>query len=184
MKKSISILAILGILCYVAYHNKSFLAQKTNFLLHDPSEKVLNANTSEKDTIISFHHAVHGTIHLLVGTEKGYGLRHILARHTNKYFVNFDDKNKNTLFTDDVNGKEVISAMQEFYKHCVDIGIYNRRADRNIAYVGFVKIKGKDIKCLLIVRKLSKEIVTFYPFNEVREQEILRELEQERFHYD
>lgn len=43
-----------------------------------------------------------------MGTEPGYGYRHILARHTSKYFINYDDKNENTLFEDEVRGEDII----------------------------------------------------------------------------
>lgn len=176
---------IILIVAYFAYTNRDILINNSKFIIHNPAESVLNSNVPERDTISVFQSEIYGKIYLFAGNEAGYGLRHILARHTTKYFINFDNKNKNTLFDDEVSGKDILIGIEEFYKHCVDIGIYNRKADRNVAFVGFTKLKGKDVKCLLITRKDSNEIITFYPFNEIKESEILREIEErERFHYD
>ncbi len=186
MRNAVSILSLALLVGYVGYDNRQMLADEAKFLFSNPAEKVLNANLEEKTTIFIYEHEVFGRAILYAGTEPEYGLRYILARHSNKYFVNYKDKNKNTLFPDEFTAKDIVLGLKDFYDNCVDIGLYNRRNERNMVFIGFMKMKKKRVKSLLVVRRETREIVTFYPFNEVREEEIWRELgiEQRKFHYD
>ena len=197
-KKAVFFLIILFISPFggfIIYEHSEFLIDNTKFLISDPAKSVLNANFPEQDTVYTFQSEVYGKINLFAGTEEKYGFRHILARHTTQYFINYDDKNENTFFDNEVTGGDIIIGIKEFYKHCVDVEPYNNHIDRNIAYVGYTKINGENVKCLLIVRKENKSIVTFYPFKEKREQEILdaieekkleeqRERERKQYYYD
>ena len=170
---------------YPSYLHQDLLVHKAKSIISDQAEHVLNANVSESDTIRTFMSETFGKLTLLTGTEDDYGFRHILARHTNKYFTNYDNKNDKSLFSDDLDGNDLLFAMEQFYKHSVDIGIYNRRSERNLVFVGFVELKGVRTKCLMAVRKSDMNIITFYPFNKRRETEVLREIEErERYYYD
>jgi hypothetical protein len=179
MKKAITPMLIILILGQFGYVHKDYIIDNTKFLIHNPAEDVLNSNVPERDSITSYNNEVYGAIKLFAGTDSLYGLRHILARHTSKYFINFKNKNKETLFADDVTGKDIMLGIDEFYKNCIVIGPYNRSPERNISYVGFTEINNKRLKCLLVVRKLTNEIVTFYSINEVSEEDILADVREQ-----
>ncbi len=142
-------------------------------IFKEQAKRVLNANIPDKEVIKTFENDAHGKAVLVVGNEDKYGLRHILAKHTKKYFVNFEDKKEVTLFDDDVTGTDIIYGIKDFYKNCIDVDKYNENPDENIVYVGLAKIKGTQVKCLLVVNKDNKQIVNFYPFNKKAEQEFL-----------
>jgi len=183
MKKTLPIIVMFVLVgAYPTYVHKDQIAHTFEEVFSDRADVVLNANVPEVEPIETFKNETHGQIQLLSGKEETSGFRHILARHTKKYFVNFTNKNEKTLFADDVSGTDLIYGIKEFYENCVDIGIYNRSADRNLVFVGFVELNGKNVKCILIVRQENKQIVTFYPFNEVREQELFDEVN--RIHND
>lgn len=182
MQKTVSTLLIILLGGFITYDHKEYIVDNTKYVLNSPAEFVLNANVPEQDTIETFESDIYGKIYLLAGTEANYGYRHILARHTSEYFVNFDNKNGATLFDDEVGGNDILLGIKSFYNHCVDVEAYNRRTDRNITYVGYTELNKKKIKCLLVVRKKDKGIVTFYPFNEMSAEELIRP--KQRFHYD
>ncbi len=177
MKKIISTLLIITLLGFLGYEHREIVIDHTMLIIDNPTTAVLNANLHRDEDVYTFDSDIYGQIQLDAGTEPTYGFRHILARHTSKYFINFEDKNSATLFEDDVTGNDLILGMKEFYKHCVAVEAYNRRSDRNTAYVGFTTLNGNWEKCLLIVRKENNQIVTFYPFREIREREILEEIQ-------
>ena len=166
-----------------AYVYKDQITHKIEDTFSDRADHVLNANVTETEVLETFKNKTYGDITLLAGNEPNYGFRHILARHTQKYFVNYDDKNEKSLFGDDVSGTDIIYGIKSFYENCVDIGIYNRRKERNLVYVGFTEIDGERIKCLLVVRKENMQIITFYPFNKKTEAEVIED-ERRRYHYD
>jgi hypothetical protein len=192
MRKIISPILILLLSGFIVYDNQDYILDNAKFVLKDPAEKILNANVPERDTIETFYTQAYGTIILFAGLEDDYGFRHILARHTDNYFINYDNKNNNTLFPRYVSGKDIILGIKEFYDNCVDVEAYNRRFDKNEVYLGYTTIQDKRIKCLLVVRKENNEIITFYPFKRRRELEILeeiraKEIEKEierNFHFD
>jgi len=106
-------------------------------------------------------------ISLLAGKKESFGFRHILARHTKRYFVDYNDKNNSTLFADDVTGRDIIRGIESFYENCVDVPAYNREPRNNAVYVGYSDINGTNIKCLLIIKTTTHQIVSFYPFKEL-----------------
>lgn len=165
---------------YGAYFHYEDISVNIKYRLKDPGEKMLSANVSENELIYTFDNEIYGKIYLYAGTETNVGLRHILARHTRNYFTNYEDKNLITLFDDEITGGDIILIIRDFYNHCIDVEIYNRNPEKNTAYVGFAKINDKRIKCLLVVRREDKKIVTFYPFNLKRKKEILKEKEEKR----
>jgi len=144
--------------------NLSTLKRKIDF--QDKAEYVLNANIPNEELIDSFYNETYKPIYLPVGIQEDYGFRHILARHTVNYFINFKNKSQNSLFPDDIKGNDLIDGIIEFYEHCVDVPLYNRQRKRKIVYIGYTKIKGERIKCLLIVRQKNRQIISFYPFRE------------------
>jgi len=166
MKKALSPIFIIVLLGFIGYDHKDDIIDHTKFLINNPAEKVLNANLPQSDTIYDFQSEIYGELYLLAGTEEDFGLRHILARHTKNYFINYKDKNDATQFAENVSGKDILLGIEDFYEHCVDVSDYNSHPDRNIAYVGYADIDGDNIKCLLIVRREENTIVTFYPFVE------------------
>ncbi|MCF6366631.1 MAG: hypothetical protein L3J35_10565 [Bacteroidales bacterium] len=180
MKKVISPLLIIVLLGFVGYEHYEHVLDYSKLIIQNPAKAVLNANLPKEEDIYTFDNDVYGTIYLDAGTEPTYGLRHILARHTKQFFINYEDKNNSTMFSEDLSGNEIILGIKEFYEHCIDVDAYNRSINRNIAYVGFTVLNNEKVKCLLIVRKNTKQIITFYPFNEIREQEVLEEIEDER----
>ncbi len=166
MQKIISYTLIIALASTITYQNKDEITTHSKFLFNDPAELVLNANVPQEDTIYRFKSPNYEEIVLTAGTEKGYGFRHILARHTEDYFVNFDNKNNVTLFEKGVKGKDIVLGIDEFYKHCVEVFEYNTNPDENTSYVGFTEIDSKPVKCLLIIKTANKQVVTFYPFVE------------------
>jgi hypothetical protein len=178
MQKIISYTLIVLLTSTITYQNKDEIVTQTKFLFSDPAQAVLNANLPEEDTIYRFQSPNYEEIVLTAGTEKDYGFRHILARHTEDYFINFDDKNNATMFDKDVSGKDLVIGIEEFYKHCVEVSEYNTNPNENTSYVGFTEIDDKLVKCLLIIKTTNKQIVTFYPFVE---EEINR---RKRIHFD
>lgn len=178
MKKVISPILIIVLLGFISYDHKDQIIENAKYLLNNPAEEVLNANIPENDTVEVFESSDYGKIALLAGTEEDYGLRHILARHTSNYFVNFKNKNNATQFDDDISGKDILKGIDYFLKHCVDVPAYNRERNRNISFIGFTEIGEQRVKCLLIVRRKDHTIVTFYPFVE----EVFNR--RRRIHYD
>ena len=169
MKKAFSILVLFVMVgAHPAYVYKDKITHKIEDTFSDRADHVLNANVLEEESIEVFKNETYGQIQLLAGTEKDFGFRHILARHTKNYFVNYDNKNENSFFDDEVSGTDLIYGIKQFYENCIDVELYNTRSHRNIAYLGYTELDGKRIKCLLAVRKETMEIVTFYPFDEER----------------
>ena len=180
MKKVISTILIITLLSFIIYEHYEYVLDYSKLIIKNPTNAVLNANFPKDKDIYTFESDVYGTIHLDAGTEPTYGLRHILARHTKQFFINYEDKNNSTMFSEEVSGNEIILGIKDFYEHCVEVDAYNHRLDKNIAYVGFTTLNNEKVKCLLIVRRNTKQIITFYPFNEIREREILDEIEEEK----
>jgi hypothetical protein len=165
MQKTVFITLIVILSGVVAYDHKDELISHSKFILKDPSELVLNANIPETDTIYSFNNSIYGEIFLLSGKEETFGFRHILARHTKRYFINYTDKNNATLFDDEASGKDILLGLEKFYENCIDIPSYSTEA-ANLVYIGFTEIEDKKIKCLLVIKRENNQIVTFYPFNQ------------------
>ncbi len=171
MKKFIFPFLFLLSIGYIGYEHKTDFNQISEKFSKDPAEYVLNANVSHEEIIDTFYNPVYKHIDLEVGIAKKYGLRHILARHTQQYFTEFANKNEQSMFQYDINGHELIDAIRQFYKHCVDIPIYST-SDSNQVFVGFTKINEIPIKCLLIVKKTTHSIVTFYPLQKSWEENL------------
>lgn len=173
MKKVLFPLLFIATIAYLGYEH--YDEMKLNLkLIRDPADIVLNSNYPKDNVLFTFDNETYGKVTLYAGYQPDFGFRHILARHTEQYFINFDDKNNTTMFPDDATGRDIIRAMNKFYKNCVEIGEYNTHPDRNIAYVGFTEINDERTLCLLIVRKADNSIVTFYPLTEKK----LTELEE------
>lgn len=175
---------------YPIYVNHDTIALHIENTISDRAKRVLNANVSKSDTIEVFDNQTYGKIYLLAGLEKTYGFRHILARHTEQYFINYDNKNTNTLFENTVTGTDLIYGLKDFYEHCIDIEVYNLNPNERETYIGYAKIKNKPVKCFLVVQKENREIITFYPLVEKRENEILERYREKtiqlnrRYHMD
>lgn len=168
---------IVMITAHPAYVHRNNIAHALEDTFSDRADIVLNANVVIDENIETFKNETYGDIQLVAGSEPDFGFRHILARHTKNYFVNFNNKNNNSMFDDEVSGTDLIYGIRDFYEDCVDIESYNRNARRNIAYVGFTEIDGDRLKCLLIVRRENKQIVTFYPLLTLTETEALQQLD-------
>ena len=169
MKKAFFPLLALLLLAFIVYEhidNLNINRLKKEFSFEDKAEYVLNANISADELIDSFYNETYAPIYLPVGIQEDYGFRHILARHSVNYFVNFPNKNTNSLFPDEINGNDLINSIIEFYEHSVDVRLYNRQKRRSIVYIGYTRIKDERVKCLLIVRQNNRQIVSFYPFSE------------------
>ena len=182
MKKAILPMMIILSLGYWGYENRTEFYRKANtsFILTDQAEYVLNANIPDDEILDTFYNKTYDPIYLSVGNEPQYGFRHILARHTTQYFVNFDNKNDASFFPKNIDGGDLIDAMEEFFKNCVDVPLYNRQRrnrqdnraiNRNRVFIGFTEINEQRIKCLLITRRENNQIVTFYPFEESEDVE-------------
>jgi len=156
----------------VGYDHKEYLEDNVKYIINNPADEVLNANIPEEEILCTFKSETYGEIILQAGVEENYGLRHILARHTTNFFINFDDKNNSSMFYDEITGKELLLGLDEFVKHCVDVPKYSNNKSDNLVYIGFTKIGGERIKCLLIVMSDTKSIVTFYPFEENTTQDL------------
>jgi hypothetical protein len=180
MKKIISPILIIFLISFIGYEHYNQALDNAKLLVYDPAEKVLNANLPNDEILYSFESNHYDKIYLYAGTEEKYGFRHILARHTENYFINFENKNNATMFDNNITGDDLILGIKDFYNHCVDVPPYNNRPDRNIVYIGFANIKDKDIKCLLVVRAKDNSIVTFYPLTEIRENELNEVIEEEQ----
>ena len=168
MKKVVVVLFIVGLLgAYPAYVHKDFLLNRFENVVSDRADEVLDANTPDDKIIEVFENETHGKITLVAGTEEFHGFRHILARHTKKYFINFERKNNTSHFDEsiEVTGTDIIYALEHFYANCVDVKKYSNK-NGNLSYLGFVNIKGERVKCMLIVKERTNEITTFYPYNE------------------
>lgn len=184
MKKIFISLLFIG-LVGTGFVYKDTIIDKTEYLITDPAEIALHANTSQSDTVEKFESEIYGKIHLLVGKEETFGFRHILARHTTQYFVDFENKNGASMFDSDLEAEDILIGIKHFLEHCVEVQAYNSSNERNIAYVGFAKFNDEYVKCLLIVREEDKGIVTFYPFTREREQEMVQGIRtQMQFQFD
>jgi len=177
--KAVYLTTTLLLIAFLGYEHHEKVVDQAKMLVHNPAELVLNANLPAEEEMYSFDSEVYGEMYLYAGTEPKYGLRHILARHTSKYFVNYDDKNGATLFEDEVSGGDLILGIKDFYKHCVDVDAYNRKIGSYKAYVGYATLANKKVKCLLIVKESNKSIITFYPFKKLKEAEIQKEIWEE-----
>lgn len=173
MKKAILPILFLLLLAFVGYEHRDKLDINTNFILEDQAEYVLNANIPDNEIIDTFYNETYDPIYMPVGIEETYGFRHILARHSINYFVNFSNKNEISLFPDKITGSDLINSLIGFYEHCVDVPLYNRQRARNIVYIGFAKIKDERLKCLLIVRQENRQVVSFYPFDEKNIRDVI-----------
>ena len=185
MKKVLLMTVLIG--AHPIYVYQDEILHKVQDAFYDYGEYVLNANVSANETMQTFKNETYGQVTLSVGTAEGYGFRHILARHTENYFVNFDEKSNVTLFDDEVSGTDLIYGMKEFYQNCLDIQIYNKHPDQNMTYVGFINLGSGRIKCIMAIRKNDKQILTFYPLKKKTEEQLEQERrleEQRRYYYD
>ncbi|OQX98669.1 MAG: hypothetical protein B6I20_10820 [Bacteroidetes bacterium 4572_117] len=75
-------------MAFITYDHKEYIVDNTKYLVHSPSNHVLNANIPELDTIETFESDIFDEIYLLAGKEPDYDLRHILARYSlSSYFL-------------------------------------------------------------------------------------------------
>ncbi len=181
--KTIKTLVIILLLGFIGYEHSAPIAEQLKIYWKDPAEHVLNANVPADEIVYSFDSKIHGKIYLQAGIEENYGLRHILARHTQNYFINFKNKNNATMFDSNISGRELIYGLEKFYQNCVDVVKYNNKIERNSVYIGYTRFRkdGDYVKCLLVVRTESNEIVTFYPIDETEEfeQKVLEPIEED-----
>ncbi len=195
--KVVKTFVIIFLLGFIGYEHSEPVIDQAKIYIDNPADYVLNANVPADEIVYTFDSEIHGKLNLPAGIEEKYGLRHILARHTENYFINFDNKNNATMFDDDISGRELIYGLEKFYENCVDVVKYNNRLERNTVYIGYTKFKEtKDFqKCLLVVRTETNEVVTFYPIDESEEfeQRLLEQIEEtyepdpwedDRYYYD
>lgn len=171
MKKVLFPLFFFVSIIYIGYEHLDEVELNLK-LIRDPAQTVLNSNYPKNNVVFTFDNETYGKITLYAGYQPEFGFRHILARHTEKYFINFEDKNNVTMFSYDATGRDIIRAIDKFYENCVETGEYNRHSDRNIVYIGLTEINDKRTLCLLVVRKEDKSIVTFYPITEKQQIEL------------
>ncbi len=167
MKKVIFPFLFILSIGFIGYEHRDIVQELPEIIKEDPAEYVLNSNIPEAEVISIFNSKHYGEIELDAGEEASYGIRHILARHTTQYFINFDDKNNASFFPSDIDGKDLIKMIDYFYDHCISIPAYNRKTDKNIVYLGFSKINDKEFECLLVVNKQKESITTFYPVDDI-----------------
>lgn len=135
---------------------------------------VLYANNPDTTLLEVFSHPVYGPAKLYSGLTEKNGFRHILAVHTEDYFINYNDKNDRTLFKKGIEGEEILKGIEEFYLHCVKVDVYNRKPRENTTYIGFTQLDSVHTLCLLAVEKKTNRILTFYPLNDITEEDLQR----------
>lgn len=166
MKKIILPFLLVLTFGFIGYEHYDEVLIFTKDIVKNPENRILNANTDEDEIIEKFYNDIYGELVLTAGKETEMGFRHILARHTTEYFINFDDKKISNSFPNEATPRDIIKAIRIFYNNCVDVPKYlNSTANNKTAYIGLTTINGEKIKCLLIVGDNGK-IITFYPYNE------------------
>ncbi|MBN2663748.1 MAG: hypothetical protein JXR68_08880 [Bacteroidales bacterium] len=166
MKKVILPFLLVLTLGFIGYEHYDEVLIFAKDIVKNPENRILNANTDEDEIIEKFYNDIYGEIILTAGEENGMGFRHILARHTTEYFINFDNKETSNSFSDETTTRDIIKAIRIFYNNCVDVPKYlNRTSNNKTAYLGLTTINREKIKCLLIVSDNGK-IITFYPYTE------------------
>ena len=164
---------------------------RTNKVFIDPNasicEKVNDYNTSE-DEIIKSYDTDLGHFVLKVGNKEHYGLRHILARHTNNCFPNFHKAR--TRFDDFVTANLIVNNYLDYFlNHCVEVYLQKKNPNDNTrdVYLGYIpethKIReiyggvvievNRPVRCLLVVRHSDNSIITFYPLTKENELNML-----------
>ncbi len=146
---------------------------------------VENKSVPEDELLDSIYNPKYGWVKLYVGNNY-YGFRHILKRHTLNYFSDYYNKNNATLFNKYVSGTEIWKAIREVYQNAALVELYNSAFNRNEVYIGIAQIGGKYERCLLVVRKTDKHIITFYPLSLQREQKLREEytISTTRYYWD
>ena len=160
----------------------------TNNLLVEPDEniceKVNDYNTPE-DEIIKIYDTYLGHFILKVGNKEHYGLRHILARHTNYCFPNYNKAR--TLFDDDITVKEIVNDINYFLHHCVEVYMQKKNPydENRQVCLGYIQHNGYLIRCLLVYKIGYEElsIITFYPYTKEAELERYREIIRRNSYY-
>lgn len=165
--------AAIASMIWVGYANFDLLLRNRS-LSDSTIEYVMYANNPDTVLLHTFKHPVYGNAKLYAGTEDNTGLRHILAVHTEKYFINYSAKNEQTLFADDVEGVDILKGLENFFKHCIKVDVYNRKRNENTTYIGFAEIRGVPTRCLLAVETRTGKILTFYPLNDIQESDLTR----------
>jgi hypothetical protein len=109
------------------------------------------------DTVATFCNPIYGKIILTAGDPYSFGLRHILDRHTARYYT---DDTKASEFPEDVTADDIVSMIKKFYPSAV---LTMSRNTDNIVYVGIISYEHKPLRCLLVVNRYTDYVVTFYP---------------------
>ncbi len=150
----------------------------------DLGDYVEKKSVDDDELLDSMYNPKYGWIKLYVGNSR-YGFRHILMRHTTRYFRDYPEKNNATMFNQFADGTDIWRGMRQMYEHAALVELYNSAFDRNEVYVGVAQIGGDPERCLLVVRKYDKKIVTFYPLSLKREEDLRDEyLTRYRFYYE
>ena len=153
--------------------NLSSVEHFVNTKIFDPGKYVLNENVPNDELIEKFHSdLLDEDFYLYAGSEEKYGLRHILARHTNNYFINFENKDYNDLFPPKTNGFDIIYGIKSFLNNCIEdkeeeFILHNKK---NRVFLGIAPMDEKEILSVLVVREYDNSIITFYPLNKSKEQ--------------
>ena len=163
-----SLAAATAVIGYYNYDTFFDTGQLNNKMI----EYVLYANTPDSVLLHTFEHPVYGKATLHVGNEADTGLRHILARHTTGYFINYNRKNPKTLFDDQLYGLDILKGLEDFFKHSIKVDVYNRKRRENTTYIGFADMKGVATRCLMAVETQTGKIITFYPLNGIEEKDL------------
>ncbi len=136
---------------------------------------LLKANSKKFDTVAGFiiESEPPDYFVLKAGNKEHYGLRHILARHTRKYFPDY--YKARTLFDDDLTANDIVEKLDYFFDHCVKVYLQKKDPynDSRGVCLGYIKHNGRLIRCLLVYRTSDNSIITFYPLTKQNELNML-----------
>jgi hypothetical protein len=121
----------------------------------DPALVLSHIKTPEDKVITEIQNHHDETIFLKAGNEK-FGFNHILKRHSDDYFKDFDQKGK--LFPTGTTGKQIIKGIETVYK----FGEPDKKAygDKKVLHRE-VTINGEKATYRLVMND-QNEVITFY----------------------
>lgn len=141
-------------------NNKNDYDNENSF---DWGEYVIDESVPEDEVVKEFF--VNGkTFFLFTGkqfenTTKGYGLRHILCRHSEDYFKDFDYKENIALFPANTNVEQIIDGIEEVLKYG-RVSEPDKSENYTVEYKIFMNNEEVDYK--VVIRKSDNSIVTFF----------------------
>ncbi len=135
-------------------------------------QKIKDNNTPEFEVIDTYYSDL-GKFILKAGNKKNYGLRHILARHTRRYYPDY--RKAISLFDDDITANDIVEKLDYFFDHCVKVYLQKKAPynDSRGVCLGYIKHNGRLIRCLLVYRTSDNSIITFYPLTKQNELNML-----------